>query len=57
MIRISQLKLKPGQEMTVLEKKIRKQLHLRMDQKFTWTIFKKSLDARKKPEIYEIYGY
>lgn len=55
MIRVSQLKMIPGQSMQELEDKIRKTLRLRPNEVCSWTIFKKSLDARKKPDLFEIY--
>ncbi len=55
MIRINQIKLLPGQKESVLEDKIRKILSLSTDVPLRWQIFKKSLDARKKPDIYEVY--
>ena len=54
-IRISQIKLRPGQTEQALEGKIRKTLALSADAPLQWQIFKKSLDARKKPDLYEIY--
>lgn len=55
MIQITQLKL-PYQHTAVdLENKIRKTLKLSSNQKFTYKIVKKSLDARKKPELYLVY--
>ena len=55
MIRISQIKLRPGQTEQALEGKIRKTLALSADAPLQLQIFKKSLDARKKPDLYEIY--
>ncbi len=55
MIRINQIKLKPGQGPEVLEKKIRKLLRLQEKADFRWQIVKSSIDARKKPEIYISY--
>ena len=54
-IRISQIKLRPGQTEQALEGKIRKTLALSAEAPLQWQIFKKSLDARKKPDLYEIY--
>ena len=55
MIQITQLKL-PYQHTEVdLENKIRKSLKLSSNQKFTYKIVKKSLDARKKPNLYLVY--
>ncbi len=55
MIRISQIKLKPGQGPEELEKKIRKLLRVPEKTDFRWQIVKSSVDARKKPEIYISY--
>ena len=49
MIRINQIKLPIHHNREQLEQKIKKQLHLKADQKFTYLIVKKSIDARKKP--------
>ena len=38
-----------------LEQKIRKTLKLSGNQKFTYKIIKKSIDARKKPDLYLVY--
>ena len=38
-----------------LEQKIRKTLKLSANQKFTYKITKKSLDARKKPDLFLVY--
>lgn len=55
MIRISQIKLKPGQGPEELKRKIRKLLRLPEKADFRWQIVKSSIDARKKPEIYISY--
>ncbi len=55
MIRIRQLKLKIPYTDTDLEKKIRKKLSLTEEDTFSWQITKKSLDARKKPDLYDVY--
>ena len=56
MIQITQLKL-PYQHTAVdLEQKIRKTLKLSGNQKFTYRIVKKSIDARKKPDLYLVYS-
>ena len=54
MIRINQLKLKLGRDERELESLIAGKLRTR--EKFTYEIVKKSLDARKKPELYFIYS-
>lgn len=56
MIRINQIKLPIHHNREQLEQKIKKQLHLKLDQKFTYSIVKKSIDARKKPELHYVYS-
>lgn len=55
MLRISQLKLHPGHSPQELEDKIRKVLKLKKTETMEYRIFKQSIDARKKPEIYYSY--
>jgi hypothetical protein len=55
MIRISQLKLPQQHDEAALEAKIRKKLKLSKEQRFTYKVKKRSLDARKKPELYYVY--
>ena len=60
MIRINQIKLKPeqgmgGQEPEILENKIRKLLRLKAGEPFMYEIVKRSIDARKKPDIFYSY--
>ena len=56
MIQITQLKLPYHHSAVELENKIRKTLRLSSNQKFTYRIVKKSLDARKKPELFMVYS-
>ena len=56
MIQITQLKLSYPHSAADLEQKIRKTLKLTGNQKFTYSIVKKSIDARKKPELYFVYS-
>ena len=56
MIQITQLKLSYFHSTVDLENKIRKTLKLPQNQSFTYKIVKKSIDARKKPEIYSVYS-
>lgn len=56
MIRINQIKLPLHSTAEQLESKIRKSLKLSKNQLFTYQIVKKSIDARKKPELYEVYA-
>lgn len=68
MIRINQIKVKVGQgnsgsghkdalkwERKLLESKIRKQLRLKKEDIFTFEIIKRSIDARRKPDIFYSY--
>lgn len=55
MIQITQLKLPYQHSAVDLEQKIKKTLKLSEKQKFTYQIAKKSIDARKKPELYLVY--
>lgn len=56
MIQITQLKLPYYHSAADLEHKIRKTLKLSGNQKFTYEIVKKSIDARKKPELFLVYS-
>lgn len=55
MIQITQLKLPYQHTEADLKQKIRKTLKLNSNQKFTYRIVKKSIDARKKPELFLVY--
>lgn len=55
MIQITQLKLPYHHTAVELENKIRKTLRLSGNQTFTYRIVKKSIDARKKPDLYLVY--
>ena len=55
MIAISNIKLKPGEPETRLEQKAAKALGIAPGRIETLTIRKKSLDARRKPELWYIY--
>ena len=55
MIQITQLKLPYQHNAADLEHKIRKTLKLSGNQKITYCIVKKSIDARKKPELFLVY--
>lgn len=54
MIRLNQLKILPGQE-DKLSSHVAKALSVREDEMIQLNIVKKSLDARKKPELFWIY--
>lgn len=55
MIQITQLKLNYHHSAADLEHKIRKTLKVSANQKLTYRIIKKSIDARKKPELFLVY--
>ena len=55
MIRIQQLKLKTGHSLQELEQKIRRELRLKPGDFLEFQIRKRSIDARKKPELYYSY--
>ena len=55
MIRISQLKLPVTHKKSDLEKKIYTTLKISSSDLLTWHIEKKSLDARKKPNLFYVY--
>ena len=55
MIQITQLKLPYNHSTADLEQKIKKMLRLSQNQKYTYKITKKSIDARKKPELFLVY--
>ena len=55
MLRISQLKIKVGHSREELEEKLLKTLRIRREELLDYTIFKQSIDARKKPEIFYVY--
>lgn len=55
MLRISQIRLLPGQSEQELEDKIRKILHLKKSECIKYQILKQSIDARKKPDVYYSY--
>ena len=51
MIRISQLKLPVDHTPDALEKKICQQLKIKKEELSSWKIVRRSLDARKKPDL------
>ena len=55
MIRMQQLKLPLEHDHYTIENKIRHVLGLSADQKFTYEIIKRSVDARKKPQLNYVY--
>ena len=57
MIEISQIRLPCGADPEqLMDSKIRKILRLRTDAVFTWKITRHSVDARKKPELFDTYS-
>ena len=52
MISISSLKIRPDQGMKEIRAEVRRILHLAADEAFTAAIWKSSLDARKKPDLF-----
>ena len=56
MIVVSNLKLKPGESEKKLPKMAAQALHLRPEELTSCTIFKKSLDARRKKDIHYVYA-
>lgn len=55
MIRIQQLKMKPGHSRKALIEKAARTLHIKPEQIAELEIAKQSIDARKKPEIFFSY--
>lgn len=56
MIRINQLKLPIDHKANEIRKKIKKELNLKDDIEFSYQIKKRSIDARKKPELFYVYS-
>lgn len=56
MIRINQIKLPIGHSPEELTQKITKLLKIKPEQLKEWRIVKKSIDARKKPELFYVYA-
>lgn len=56
MIEISQLKLPCGTNPEALEKRIREALGIRPDVRFKWKIIRHSVDARKRPVLFDVYS-
>ena len=55
MLRISQIKLKPGESTDLLPAKVGKALRIKNFSPDSWKIVRESVDARKKPDIYFVY--
>ena len=56
MIRISQLKLPLDHTETMLEEKICQKLKIKREDLISWEIHRRSVDARKKPELFFVYN-
>lgn len=56
MIKINQLKLPIGHGKDALDMQIRKLLRLKPNTEFSYEIAKRSIDARKKPDLYYVYS-
>ena len=56
MLRINQLKLPVGHSAEQLKKKIIKTLQIREGDLKQYSVRKRSIDARKKPELYYVYS-
>ena len=56
MLRINQLKLPVGHTPEQLKKKIIKSLQIRERDLKQYSVRKRSIDARKKPELYYVYS-
>ena len=55
MVRILQLKLEISHSDIMIKNKIERMLRLKKETKYSFKIVKRSLDARKKPELYFSY--
>lgn len=53
-IRLNQIKIKIGDNRG-LEGELKRQLKLSMDDKLSFSIVRRSIDARKKPLLYYVY--
>lgn len=56
MIEISQIKLRHGTGEEILKERIIKSLKLGRDISFTWKITRHSIDARKHPDLFDVYS-
>lgn len=55
MLKINQIRLPVGHTEKELEERIRKELRLSHKEEFSYEVIKRSLDARKKPELFYVY--
>ena len=55
MLRINQLKLPVGHTQEQLRGKLLRTLHIKESELKQYTVKKRSLDARKKPDLYYVY--
>ena len=56
MLRINQLKLSVGHTQEQLRGKLLRTLHIKESELKQYTVKKRSLDARKKPDLYYVYS-
>ena len=56
MLRINQLKLPVGHTQEQLRGKLLRTLHIKESELKQYTVKKRSLDARKKPDLYYVYS-
>ena len=56
MLKINQIKLPVGHSEKELKERIRKELHLSGRETFSYEIRKRSIDARKKPQLFYVYS-
>lgn len=56
MLRINQIKLKPDHNQAALEQAVRHVLKIKKDDTVTYSVAKRSLDARHKPDLLYIYS-
>ena len=55
MLRVNQIKIRAGQDISALKTALLKTLKIKSNELLDFRIIRKSIDARKKPDIYEVY--
>ena len=55
MLRVNQLNMAPGRGEEKIREKLLQTFHLEPEELLEWHIFKRSIDARKKPEVFYSY--
>ncbi len=55
MLRVNQLNMAPGRGEEKIREKLLQTFHLETEELLEWHIFKRSIDARKKPEVFYSY--